>query len=487
VDSSRDATFGGRTLVTHIWYPIDDATAAGAIPVIYDAGLASLGLFGIPVSHAIFQSPFGALVDASSTLPPSGDIPGACPPSPPLADPCATSVIVGLPISSRGPFPLLMFSHGATVDPHFYVSLTEYLASHGYIVVAPEHTGNRLVDNYALGLTGLGCGPEALPIRPCRDANTKSAVDRPQDISFVLDQVLAGNASVNPVAIDASRIGMYGHSFGGYTTLAVAGGTVSGALPDRRIKAIASLSPFVSAPQFLPDPGFVPLTGNIEVPTLVSFGKADITAGINFVDEGREIFSDLATRAVGEKYRVEIRRGVHNGLADTCAFLAGNLEVIQLGNASPLDPINLLAFLTFDGQIPPSPPEAFGKSIDGPQAICPSDLFYRPDNFAVWNAVTLLPPAPPIPLSAFLFPPDQIPGYIDANSTYTPSLASSTHLQIVNTEVVAFFNKHLQGDMRYHRYLLPSYAHAKHLAAEVEYCKATPEKAEVCFDKYRTE
>ena len=38
VDSSRDATFGGRTLVTHIWYPIDDANAAGAIPVIYDAG-----------------------------------------------------------------------------------------------------------------------------------------------------------------------------------------------------------------------------------------------------------------------------------------------------------------------------------------------------------------------------------------------------------------------------------------------------------------
>ena len=65
--------------------------------------------------------------------------------------------------------------------------------------------------------------------------------------------------------------------------------------------------------------------------------------------------------------------------------------------------------------------------------------------------------------------------------------ASSTHLQIVNTEVVAFFNKHLQGDMRYHRYLLPSYTPAKKLAAEVEYCKATPGNAEVCFDKHRIE
>jgi predicted dienelactone hydrolase len=55
-------------------------------------------------------------------------------------------VIVGLPISSRGPFPLLLFSHGSGGDLNAYVSLTQYLASHGYIVAAPEHTGNRFVD-----------------------------------------------------------------------------------------------------------------------------------------------------------------------------------------------------------------------------------------------------------------------------------------------------------------------------------------------------
>jgi dienelactone hydrolase len=486
VDPSRDAAFGGRRLFTHIWYPIDDAAAAGAIPVIYDVGLASLALFGIPVSHIIARSPFGALVDASSTLPPSGDIPGACtaPPLPPdPADPCGTSVIVGLPVSSRGPFPLLMFSHGSGGDPGSYISLTEYLASHGYIVVAPEHTGDRFVDYYALGLTGLGC--ETLLSRPCPDDVAKSAVDRPQDISFVLDRVLAGNASVAPAAIDTARIGMYGHSFGGYTALAVAGGTVSGALPDSRIKAIAPLSPPASAFAFV-DPGLVPLIGNIEVPTLVSFGTADQSSGINLVEQGREIFTDLDTRAVGEKYRVEIRRGVHNGVTDFCAFVAGSLEVIQQGNANPLfDPFNLAVFLTFDLQIPPLPPVALGKSRDGPQALCSPDLFYHPDNFAVWNAVTL--PDTAVPLSTLLFPPDQIPGYIDANSQYTPSLASSTHLQIVNTEVVAFFSKHLKGDKRYRRYLLPSYAHAKKLAAEFAYCKATPGTEEVCFDKHSTE
>jgi predicted dienelactone hydrolase len=487
VDPSRDAAFGGRSLVTHIWYPIDDADAAGAIPVIYDVGFASLALFGIPVSHIIARSPFGALVDARSTLPPSGDIPGACtaPPLPPdPADPCGTSVIIGLPISSRGPFPLLLFSHGGGGDPGSYISLTEYLASHGYIVVAPEHTGNLFVDFYAAALTGLGC--EALLSRPCPDDVAKSAVDRPQDIRFVLDQVLAGNASVAPAAIDASRIGMYGHSFGGYTTLVVAGGTVSGALPDSRIKAIAPLSPFGNAPQFLPDPGLVPLIGNIEVPTLVSFGTADQSTGIDFVDQGREIFTDLDTRAVGEKYQVEIRRGVHTGFTDICAFVAGTLEVIQQGNANPLfDPFNLAVFLTLDVQIPQLPLEFLGKANSGPQSICSPDLFYRPDNFAVWNAVTL--PGTAVPLSTLLFPPDRIPGYIDPISlTYAPSLASSIHLQIVNTALVAFFNKHLRGDRRYHRYLLPAYAHAKHLAAEVAYCKATPGNEEVCFDKRDT-
>jgi dienelactone hydrolase len=485
VDSSRDAAFGGRTLVTHIWYPIDAATAAGAIPVIYDSGLASLALFGIPVSHIITRSPFGALVAANSKVPPSGDSPGACttPPLPPqLADPCGTSVIVGLPISKSGPFPLLLFSHGSTTDPSLYVSLTEYVASHGYIVVAPEHTGNRFVDNDAFLITGLGC--ETLRSRPCQDDIPKSAVDRPQDIHFVLDQVLAGHASVDLAAIDASRIGMYGHSFGGYTTVVVGGG--NGFFPpESRIKALAAFS----VPAASGVPQFDPVIGNIKVPTLVSFGTNDKLSGMNFADRGREVFTALDTRAVGAKYQVEIQRGVHNGFTDICAFLAGNLEVMQRGNANPLfDPFTLAGFLTYDPQIPRLPPAFLGKANSAPQSICKPTLFYRPDNFAVWNTVTLSPPAPPTPLSALLFPPDRIPGYIDPDRlTYTPSLASSKQLKIVNTDVVAFFNTYLKGDRRYRFYLLPIYAHLVQRDAEVAYCKATRGNKELCFNLHGTE
>ncbi len=192
----------------------------------------------------------------------------------------------------------------------------------------------------------------------------RSAADRPQDISFVLDQLLADKAGVDPAVIDASRIGMYGHSFGGYTTLAVAGGVASGTLPDPRIKAIAPLSPLASAPA-LPGPEFVPLIEDITVPTLVSYGTVDTIFGNDFFAEGRAIFEDLRTPQVGKKYRVEVQRGVHLGFSDFCAFTEGNLEVIQQGNANPwFDFANLAGLLTFDFQVPLLPPEFAGKSKD---------------------------------------------------------------------------------------------------------------------------
>jgi dienelactone hydrolase len=57
--------------------------------------------------------------------------------------------------------------------------------------------------------------------------------ERPEDAIFVLDRVLAGDG---PVEIDADRIGITGHSFGGWTTLETTG-------RDRRIRAALPLAP----------------------------------------------------------------------------------------------------------------------------------------------------------------------------------------------------------------------------------------------------
>ena len=105
-------------------------------------------------------------------------------------------------IETRGaPFPLVVFSHGSgSVSIQNYPNC-EYLATHGYIVAAPSHIGNTLFtgDPELLG--------DMLEIRPC-------------DIEAVLDWILASEYGAS---IDPEAIGMMGHSYGAYTSIAVAG------------------------------------------------------------------------------------------------------------------------------------------------------------------------------------------------------------------------------------------------------------------------
>ena len=58
----------------------------------------------------------------------------------------------------------------------------------------------------------------------------------PVDVTFVIDRLLAGAEGVP--AIDPDRIGMSGHSFGGWTTLMVAGQDLL-KLPNDELQAIA--------------------------------------------------------------------------------------------------------------------------------------------------------------------------------------------------------------------------------------------------------
>ncbi|MFT5696673.1 MAG: dienelactone hydrolase, partial [Myxococcota bacterium] len=57
--------------------------------------------------------------------------------------------------------------------------------------------------------------------------------DRPKDLIFAIDEMLAGRSGLE---IDPARIGVSGHSFGGWTTLNVAGS-------DPRIRAALPLAP----------------------------------------------------------------------------------------------------------------------------------------------------------------------------------------------------------------------------------------------------
>ena len=120
-----------------------------------------------------------------------------------------------------GTFPLVVFSHGYGGERRQSTFFYSHLASHGYVIAAMDHVGNTTVDM----LSGQSAGDAELINRFIES--------RPVDASFVIDQMLAGASDLD---IDEDRIGMSGHSFGGWTTLK----TVE---KDTRIKAIVPLAP----------------------------------------------------------------------------------------------------------------------------------------------------------------------------------------------------------------------------------------------------
>jgi dienelactone hydrolase len=141
----------------------------------------------------------------------------------------------------RAPVPLVVFSHGFTGCGMQSIALTEELARHGYVVVAPDHADALFchIDPEALG-------PSSRPVRPSfarADTWTDATfADRRDDIEATIDGLLADKDFSD--VIDAKNIGAMGHSLGGYTVVGMAGGWPS--WRDPRIRAVLALSPYVT-------------------------------------------------------------------------------------------------------------------------------------------------------------------------------------------------------------------------------------------------
>lgn len=108
--------------------------------------------------------------------------------------------------------PLLLFSHGRSGNRTNLTAVAEDLASHGYLVVAVDHTFDSLAVQFPGGRVVTANRPQ---IPDAATAAAEVAV-RAADLRFVLDRVLAGRAA-RPVSgqVDARRIGVFGHSLGG--------------------------------------------------------------------------------------------------------------------------------------------------------------------------------------------------------------------------------------------------------------------------------
>jgi len=140
-----------------------------------------------------------------------------------IADPAAQPTVIPFsanltlyrdaPIAARAkPFPLIMLSHGRGSNGLIYAWLGQYLAARGFIVAAPNHYRANTYDSSIVYLTN-------------------KIWQRPLDIAVDITWLTSDPTWRRH--IDPSRIGITGHSQGGFTSLWVGGAEVNAGLFER--------------------------------------------------------------------------------------------------------------------------------------------------------------------------------------------------------------------------------------------------------------
>ena len=168
--------------------------------------------------------------------------------------------------ASASTVPLVVFSHGIGGSRRGYSYLGQHWASHGIASLHLQHVGSdrNLWFGNPLGLVG----------RLQDAAQEREAIERPRDLSFALDQLLASPLGER---IDARCIVAAGHSYGANTTLLAAGARVERDgkhvdLRDERLSAAVVLS----APPFYGEREPARILGPVQLPTLHITATGDV-------------------------------------------------------------------------------------------------------------------------------------------------------------------------------------------------------------------
>jgi len=269
-----------RTIPVEVWYP---AAEDGGVAATYRVA----GLAQVPAPHALD---------------------GATP--------------------EAGRFPVALYSHGSGGVGLLAYPFAERMASHGWLVLAPDHVGNTVLDLLTggdpFGLIGL---------------------QRPSDVLATLDAAEDGLSEALSGAADTTDVYLFGHSFGGWTTLAVAGGglqatdwsrgcgdpdgavctqltdpeTVAafeGGFVDARITAIGPQAPAIVD-------GFSEGSlAALDMPALLQSGFLDVTT--THQGEAVPAWQGLADSA---DLWIDLRKGGHYSFLSICDDLG--LEVIE--------------------------------------------------------------------------------------------------------------------------------------------------------------
>jgi len=260
IDHSRTdpATQGPRTLLTEIWYPATEDARVLPKNRLSDFFMKNTS----PELALVLLAGFGVdLTEADKTF---------------------QNFAVRDARMEDGNFPLILFSHGNGGLRMQNTFWCEHLASHGYIVMAPDHTGNCAV-TFVNG--------SLVVFDDSKEGRERSAADRPRDLSFLIDEMdrmNRGNDSRFLGRVDMTRIGAAGHSFGGFTCTWLSNN-------EPRIKAI------------IPMAGAAEERTNYDCPVMLFIAAEDDTLGADRVAFLRNYY----TESRGPRYSIEFKDAGH--------------------------------------------------------------------------------------------------------------------------------------------------------------------------------
>ncbi len=283
-DTARETTgrSGPRNVVTEVWYPaVEDARdQAGAIYTLLDVlNDQAIRTASITASVSIQTD---AVRDAEAR-------------------------------TEEGPFPVVFFSHGSNGIRMQSTYLMAHLASHGYVVVSPDHEGNVLSDLIIdHGIPNAGLAADLFFLRPA-------------DIQFLMRHV-QGLPPGDPLAglADFGHVGVIGHSFGALTAVRV-GGLAD---PGHPVHAVIAQAPPSYGLSWL---GIEKPLSALGAPLMIQAGELD---GTTSVGDARTFWPE----AVSPKQELVLGTAGHFTFSDLCRLEPALVaQVVATGVGDALD------------------------------------------------------------------------------------------------------------------------------------------------------